>query len=277
MIDYINNTIVNSLYFDITKKIFYPIYEKGNAEEKPYYFIEEQEENGKKRSVITHLILGDIETNDKWIHNLNEKTINFIKTRLRICSAKDFFFIDEKLEKELKCELIIDERLKLKKEKNNENDDEDCWEKGKLKLEKNENKDDYIEDDEAENFEENTEFNLMKFTPNYLFYKDEQKLEFVIKVECSGIRDDNLKIIGKSINEKVYFHIQGRKKFPKEIKEKDKPFSIYFSVNTEEENFKIDTSEKINKINPTYENGIYRKVFPIIKDKNPKDDDCNII
>ena len=279
MLDYINNTIVNSLYFDITKRIFYPIdNEKGNTKEKPFYFIEEEERNGKKRSVITHLILGDIETNDKWIHNLNEKTINFIKTRLRICLVKDFFFIDEKLENELKCECIIDERLKLKKEKNNENFDEDGWEKGKLKLEKNEHKDNYIEDDENKNFEENEEeFDIMGFTPNYLFYKDEQKLEFVIKVECSGIRDDNLKITGKSINEKVYFHILGRKKFPKEINEKDKPFSIYFSVNTEEENFKIDTSEKINKIKPTYENGIYRKVFPIIKDKNPKEDDCNII
>ena len=257
MLDYIDNTIVNSLYFDITKDYYQIDSERENNIDKPFYFVEQQEKNGREQSVITHLILGDIETRDEWIKNFNDKTIDFIKTKMQICYAKDFFFVEKILEDELTYENIIDEKAKLKNEKSNENSEDD-------------------------NFEENREFSLVGFTPDYLFYKDEKNKKFVIEVECAGLKDDDMKITGKTIKGKVYFHIQGKKKFPREIKEKDKPFSIYFSVNTEKENIKIDTSEKINNIKPTYELGIYKKVFPmgkaeIITERNDKDGGCNII
>ena len=281
MLNYINETIVNSLYFDITKDYYQIDSAKENTIDKPFYFVEQQEKNGREKSVITHLILGDIETDDQWIKNFNEKTIDFIKTKMQVCWARDFFYVEQILEDELKYENIIDEHAKLKVEKeNNENEDDDNWEKGKLKLENRGNNS--ATNNVAENFEENREFNLIGFTPDYIFYKNEKNKEFVIEVECAGIKDDNIKITGETIKGKVYFHILGRKKFPREIKEKDKPFSIYFSVNTEKENIKIDTSEKINNIRPTYENGIYRKVFPMYKDeiitmRNDKEGGCNII
>jgi len=281
MLNYINETIVNSLYFDITKDYYQIDSAKENTIDKPFYFVEQQEKNGREKSVITHLILGDIETDDQWIKNFNEKTIDFIKTKMQVCWARDFFYVEQILEDELKYENIIDEHAKLKVEKdNNENEEDDNWEKGKLKLENRGNNS--AISNVAENFEENREFNLIGFTPDYIFYKNEKNKEFVIEVECAGIKDDNIKITGETIKGKVYFHILGRKKFPREIKEKDKPFSIYFSVNTEKENIKIDTSEKINNIRPTYENGIYRKVFPMYKDeiitmRNDKEGGCNII
>ena len=279
MLDYIDNTIVNSLYFDITKDYYQIDSERENNIDKPFYFVEQQEKNGREQSVITHLILGDIETRDEWIKNFNDKTIDFIKTKMQICYAKDFFFVEKILEDELTYENIIDEKAKLKNEKSNENSEDD-WENGKLKMENR--RVNYTDNNEAENFEENREFSLIGFTPDYLFYKDEKNKKFVIEVECAGLKDDDMKITGKTIKGKVYFHIQGKKKFPREIKEKDKPFSIYFSVNTEKENIKIDTSEKINNIKPTYELGIYKKVFPmgkaeIITERNDKDGGCNII
>ena len=280
MLNYINETIVNSLYFDITKDYYQIDSAKENTIDKPFYFVEQQEKNGREKSVITHLILGDIETDDQWIKNFNEKTIDFIKTKMQVCWARDFFYVEQILEDELKYENIIDEHAKLKVEKENNENEEDDWEKGKLKLENRGNNS--ALSNVAENFEENREFNLIGFTPDYIFYKNEKNKEFVIEVECAGIKDDNIKITGETIKGKVYFHILGRKKFPREIKEKDKPFSIYFSVNTEKENIKIDTSEKINNIRPTYENGIYRKVFPMYKDeiitmRNDKEGGCNII
>ena len=280
MLNYINETIVNSLYFDITKDYYQIDSAKENTIDKPFYFVEQQEKNGREKSVITHLILGDIETDDQWIKNFNEKTIDFIKTKMQVCWARDFFYVEQILEDELKYENIIDEHAKLKVEKENNENEEDDWEKGKLKLENRGNNS--ATNNVAENFEENREFNLIGFTPDYIFYKNEKNKEFVIEVECAGIKDDNIKITGETIKGKVYFHILGRKKFPREIKEKDKPFSIYFSVNTEKENIKIDTSEKINNIRPTYENGIYRKVFPMYKDeiitmRNDIEGGCNII
>ena len=94
-----------------------------------------------------------------------------------------------------------------------------------------------------------------------------------------------IQIKWKTIKGKAFFHIEGTKIFPKQLHLKNKPFSIYFSVHTEKENIKIITSDKINDIKPTYQKGIYRKVFPMKKDekiikfpnyKKPENDGCFI-
>lgn len=94
-----------------------------------------------------------------------------------------------------------------------------------------------------------------------------------------------IQIKWKTIKGKAFFHIEGTKIFPKQLHLKNKTFSIYFSVHTEKENIKIITSDKINDIKPTYQKGIYRKVFPMKKDekiikfpnyKKPENDGCFI-
>ena len=138
---------------------------------------------------------------------------------------------------------------------------------GILKIE---NKANIIQKNPVEAFVDD-QFNLAGYTAEYIFYIDEKKSEFVIKVESAGLKDDDISIKGRTIKGKVFFAIRGKKKFPKllqiqdEKKFKDKPFSIYFSVNIEKECIQIDTSDKINEIKPTYEDGVYRKAFPISK------------
>jgi len=45
----------------------------------------------------------------------------------------------------------------------------------------------------------------------------------------------------------------------------DKPFSIYFFVNVDEEGINIETGEKINAMKPIYHKGIYKKIFKMSK------------
>ena len=273
MEEYINNTIIHSIYFDIIKDYYQLDDEEENDINKPFYFFEEQEKNGREQSIITHLILGDIETKDPWIKNFNEKTIDFLKTKMLNCLAKDFFSVEKIIEKELLNENIIDEKSKLIIEKNDKPIEGIGKDKFILKIVNKENKDnrENILKKKEDDFTESREFNIMGYTPDYIFYKDEKNSEFIIEIECAGIRDDNIQIKGKTIKGKTFFLIEGRKIFPKQLHLKNKPFSIYFSVHTEKENIKIDTSDKINDIKPTYVNGIYRKAFPMTKDvKNIK-------
>ena len=46
---------------------------------------------------------------------------------------------------------------------------------------------------------------------------------------------------------------------------KDKPFSIYFSVNIEKEGIEIETGTEIDNRKPIYQNGIYKKIFKMSK------------
>ena len=116
MEDYINNTIVHSIYFDISKDYFDRTGENEiNNVDKPYYFTEEQNYNNKgNKFLIAHLFLGNINSNDKWIKNINETTINFLKTKMQICVAKKYFSVKKSLEKEIKS-LFFNDKAKFEK------------------------------------------------------------------------------------------------------------------------------------------------------------------
>ena len=144
-------------------------------------------------------------------------------------------------------------------------------------------------DNRSNNFVESREFNILGYTPNYIFYKDEKRSKFVVEVECPGEEDKNMTISARTKKGKVYFSIKGKKIYPKIIKQQlhkeDKPYSIFFSVNVEKEGIKIisDGNTKYDK----FENGIYQKIFPIIKNgqsseftfhkDNKSDSNCLII
>ena len=269
--DYINNTIVRSIYFDMSKNYYELENGSKNSLDRHYYFVEKQNNNGVK-SLIAHFILGNNETKDPWIQKLNKRTIKLIKRIMQTCPAKRQFNIQEILEKELQDENKIDKETKLKKfdegniinnEENPKNSPDDYKIKGNFKLDK---EDKSIND--IKGFPERKEFNVMGYMPDYVFYKNNDT-EFVIEVECSGKRDEDISITAKESRGKVYFTILGKKKFPTELNMKDKPFSIYFSVNIEKEGITIETGEEINLKKPTYEEGIYKKIFKMSKDKQP--------
>jgi len=271
MENYIENTIINSIYFDLSKHYFDNYDEKQNDTDRPFYFTEELEKNGRQQAIITHLILGDTESKVPWIKNFNEQTLSFLKSNMRTVEAKDFFDIGNILEKELINENIIDEKAKLidsNKKIENTTIEEDCL-KGTLKLDAEKGNNETKEHD----FIDNSNFNFMGFTPEYIHYKDENNSEFVIEVECTGIEDKDISITAKQKKGKVFFNIKGKKIFPEELKKcqpakfGDKSFSINFSVNAEKEEIVIDTSKEINEKKPSYENGIYKKGFPMKKTK----------
>ena len=253
--NYINNTLITSIYFDITKGYYETL--DPHEKFKPYYFKEEQKQ-GNDEALIAHLILGDFDSKDEWIKHFNKRTLEFLKDKMQICIAKDYFNMEKMLEKELRDTNKINEKSKLIKE-NVENSNNK--EKGILKIENKKQEENHEDGD----FVDDTDFNVMKYTPDYIFYKDNEN--FVIEVECAGSYDNKISIMGKSKQGKVYFKIKGKKIYPTELKKEDKPFYIYFSVNTEKENIIIDTSPEINNKKPTHENGIYKKKFPIKKEE----------
>ena len=116
MEDYINNTIVHSIYFDLSKDYFDKIGEdETNNPDKPYYFTEEQNYNNRgNKFLIAHLFLGNINSTDKWIKNVNETTINFLKTKMQICVAKKYFSVKKRLEKEIKSLFFMIKRNLIK-------------------------------------------------------------------------------------------------------------------------------------------------------------------
>ena len=253
--NYINNTLITSIYFDVTKG-YYETLEK-DEKFKPYYFKEEQKQLHDE-ALIAHLILGDFDSKDEWIKHFNKRTLEFLKDKMQICIAKDYFNMEKMLEKELRDTNKINEKSKLIKENV---DNSNNKEKGILKIENKKQEENHEDGD----FVDDTDFNVMKYTPDYIFYKDNEN--FVIEVECAGSYDNKISIMGKSKQGKVYFKIKGKKIYPTELKKEDKPFYIYFSVNTEKENIIIDTSPEINNKKPTHENGIYKKKFPIKREE----------
>ena len=279
--NYINNTIVHSIYFDLSKDYF-ETNETDNINEvdKPFYFTEEQKNTKGNQYLIAHLFLGNIDSKDEWIKKNNKKTIEFLKIKMQLCLAKDYMSIEKTLEKELILHNLIDERTKLERVEKND----DLGYQGRFRLKKDRD----IRDNRSNNFVENREFNILGYTPNYIFYKDEKKSKFVVEVECPGEEDKNMSISAKTKKGKVYFSIRGKKIFPRIIKQQlhkeDKPYSIFFSVNVEKEGINIisDGNTKYDK----FENGIYQKIFPIIKNgqsseytfhKENKNDNCMII
>ena len=264
--NYIDNTIVHSIYFDISKDYF-ETNKTDNINEinKPFYFTEEQKNAKGNQYLIAHLFLGNTNSTDEWIQKNNEMTIDFLKTKMQLCLAKDHFSIENRLEKELKLHNLIDEKTKLERlEKNN-----DVGYEGRFHLKKDRD----MRDNQANNFVDNREFNILGYTPNYIFYKDEKRLKFVVEVECPGEEDKNFTISAKAKKGKVYFSIKGKKIYPKIIKQQlrkeDKAYSIFFSVNVEKEGISIisDGNTKYDK----FENGIYQKVFNIIKNGQPSE------
>ena len=265
--DYIQNTVVRSIYFDISKNYF-PIEFKTNNY-LPYYFVELQDNNGEK-SLINHFILGNIETKDLWIKDLNKKTIKLLKETMQICIQQKHFSIREILEKELQEENKIDDNTKLEEKNiseidlNNKTEPENLSEefkiKGIFKLDKEDKK-----LNEFKGFPESKEFNVMGYIPDYIFYKNKENTEFVIEIECSGLEDEDISIKARESRGKVHFSISGKKIFPKELNMKDKPFSIYFSVNIEKEGIEIETGTEIDNKKPIYQNGIYKKIFKMSK------------
>ena len=283
MEDYINNTIVHSIYFDISKDYFDSIGEDEiNNPDKPYYFTEVQNYNNRgNKFLIAHLFLGNINSTDKWIKNVNETTINFLKKRMQICVAKKYFSVKKRLEKEIKSLFFND---KAKFEKVPEMNDTEGF-KGKIVLKKELK----VNNKEIPEFSGKGEFNILGFTPKYIFYREEKKAEFVVEVECPGEEDKNMTIQARTKRGKVFFIIKGKKIYPKEIKQfnhkEDKPYSIFFSVNIEKEGFQIIDDENNIKYDK-YENGIYKKTFKLVEKpqdceyRNPrknKNDSCCIM
>lgn len=278
--DYIDKTIVRSIYFDMSKDYF-PI-DYNNNNNLPYYFVEYQDNNGEK-SLINHFILGNIETKDPWIKNLNNKTIKLLKESMQTCVADSELDIREILEKQLKEEAKIDIKTKLEDkpdetETTNEKKSEDLSKefktKGIFKLVKEGNEDEENKEDKDnksvnnfKGFDESKGFSVMGYIPDYILYKNNQNTEFVIEVECSGLEDKDFSIKARESKGKVHFNISGKKIFPKELNMKDKPFSIYFSVNVEKEGIEIETGEEIDKKKPTYQKGIYKKIFKMSKNE----------
>lgn len=274
---YIDSTIVRSIYFDMSKNYFPINHNNKNNNNLPYYFVENQDNNGEK-SIINHFILGNIETKDEWINNLNNETINLLKEIMQTCIADSELDIREILEKELKEEAKIDQKtiLEDKSDENKETKLENLPEGYKTigiftlvkeDKEDEENKED--KDNKSVNnfkgYDESKGFNVMGYIPDYIFYKNNQNTEFVIEVECSGLEDKDFSIKARESRGKVHFNISGKKIFPREIQMKDKPFSIYFSVNVEKEGIEIVTGEEIDKEKHTYQKGIYKKVFKMKK------------
>ena len=274
MEDYIDSTFIRSIYFDMSKDYF-PIDPKNKNNtviDLPYYFVEDQDNNGEK-SLINHFILGNIETRDPWIKKLNKGTIKLLKETMQTCIARSHFKIQEIFEKELQEENKIDEKTKLEEkyisdekeiinETRSENLPEEFKIKGMFKLDK--------EDkslNEFKGFPESKEFNVMGYIPDYIFYKNNKNTEFVIEVECSGLEDKDFSIKARESRGKVHFSISGKKIFPKELNMKDKPFSIYFSVNIEKEGIDIETGKEIDERKPTYQKGIYKKIFKMSKNE----------
>ena len=254
----------------------------------PYYFVEYQDNNGEK-SLINHFILGNFETNDPWIKNLNKETIKLLKELMQTCVADSELDIREILEKQLQEEAKIDKETKLedKPEENeiiNETKVEDLSKefktKGIFKLVKDNEDEENKEDNDNKSvnnfkgYDESKGFSVMGYIPDYIFYKNNQNTEFVIEVECSGIEDKDFSIKARESKGKVHFNILGKKIFPKELNMKDKPFSIYFSVNVEKEGIEIETGEEIDKKKPEYQKGIYKKIFKMsINGQNKKQND----
>lgn len=275
--DYIDSTIVRSIYFDMSKDYFPidPKYE-NNTYYLPYYFVEYQDNNGEK-SLINHFILGNIETKDLWIKNLNNETIKLLKKLMQTCVADSEFEIKEIIEKQLQEEAKIDKKTKLEeisyeneliKETKVEDLSEEYKTKGIFKLVKGDNEDEENKEDKDnksvnnfKGYDESKGFSVMGYIPDYIFYKNNQNTEFVIELECSGLEDKDFSIKARESKGKVHFNISGKKIFPKELNMKDKPFSIYFSVNVDKEGIEIETGEEIDKIKPTYQKGIYKKIF----------------
>lgn len=283
MEDYINNTIVHSIYFDLSKDYFNKVEEdENNNPNKPYYFTEEHNYNNRgNKFLIAHLFLGNINSTDKWIKNINEATINFLKTKMQICVAEKYFSVKKRLEKEIKSLFFND---KAKFEKVPEINDKEGF-KGKIVLKKEFK----ANNKEIPEFSGNGEFSILGFTPKYIFYREEKKAEFVVEVECPGEEDKNMTIQARTKRGKVFFIIKGKKIYPKEIKQlnhkEDKPYSIFFSVNIEKEGFQI-ISEENNIKYDKYENGIYKKTFKLVEkpqnfeyknSRNNKNDSCCIM
>lgn len=127
--NYINNTLITSIYFDITKGYYETL--DPHEKFKPYYFKEEQKQ-GNDEALIAHLILGDFDSKDERIKHFNKRTLEFLKDKMQICIAKDYFNMEKMLEKELRDTNKINEKSKLIKE-NVENSNNK--EKGILKIE----------------------------------------------------------------------------------------------------------------------------------------------
>ena len=207
-------------------------------------------------------------------------TINFLKTKMQVILAKEYFMVEKALERELILHNLIDEKTKIDIQE--KNDDKGFY--GQFLLIKNPE----VKNSRLANFVENREFNILGYTPNYIFYKDEKRSEFVIEVECPGEEDKDMTITAKTKKGKVYFTIRGKKIYPNAIKKQlhkeDKPYSIFFSINVEKEGIQI-----ISNDNPRYdifENGIYKKIFKMIKKgqsseytfvKEKKKGECEII
>ena len=270
MENYIENNIINSIFFDLRKNYFYDIDGSQNEINEPYYFIEVLYKYRNKPEIIVHLILGNVESEDLWIKSLNEETLDFLKYNLRIQEARDFLNIDNILEKELINEKIID----IEQHLINSNDiikdnivKEDGYLTGKLTL-KNEQKyknTDFLFD--------NINFYFNEYIPNYIHYKDEKNSKYIIEIECSGIEDKNISIKAKHKRDNIHFYIIGKKIYPNELKKIepnkccDKPFSFDFSINIEKAEIIIDINKEINEKKPSYKNGIYKKEFPMKKIK----------
>ena len=187
---------------------------------------------------------------------------------MQIIPNKDFYYVDGIIYNQLRSDEIISSKAKLIPIKAGESSQN--YEEGIIKLE---NKEKNNEINDENDFGENTEFNIFGYTPDYIFYKDEKNSKFIIELECSGIEDKDITIKGKTKKGKVTFQIKGKKIYPKELRLKDKPFSISFTVKTTRENIIIETTDDINKIKPKYEKGIYRKEFTMKKVEAKKSND----
>ena len=209
--DYVEKTIINSMYFNLRKNYFEPKDKNEDTIDLPYYFIEEQKENNKTKFLKCHLITGNIETSDKWVGNLNKKTLDHLKNEIQVkCKYKGHFLdIKDLLEEELKNKDFIrkdsNEHL-TKEEETIEIHEGFKMNKGILKLSNytgKQSKDNY-------NF---TGFNN-GFIPPYIYYQKDNK--FIIEVECSGEEDKEMSIQAKK-KAKILFSKLKVKKYTQRV------------------------------------------------------------
>ena len=250
--DYVENTIINSMYFDLRKNYFEPKNKNEDTIDMPYYFVEEQNENNNSKFLVCHLITGNVETTDNWVKKLNERTFEHLRNEIQVNCKYKGKFVDIKtlLERELQSQYIIKKEEKLEEGKTTkENYDGFNMNKGILKL-SNFSGNNLFENDNFTGFNNG-------FIPPYIYYKQDNK--FIIEVECAGERDEEMTIEAHKRKENIIFKIKGKKKYP-DSQRAPLPFDFSFQINVEKEKIKIETK---NNNTPSFEQGIYKMEFSI--------------
>ena len=243
---YIKETIESSIYFNLKKLNFDKDDDEDMNKNNFFYFVEEINYSGKKKANIIHFLMGNHD-NNKDLKDFNEKCINELKNEIYNNPSNVEFDIQKALDKELKEENLVSDKIKIDSRDAKENNMKTFYINGG----------ETINDKNPEN-----EFNglfLPDFIPNYIYYYDNDY--FYIEIECPGEEDRNLRYILKPDKGKINFHFTGSKIFPKFMKKKSKRFHINFIIDPKKEKIEIDDSSPV----VTFEKGIYKIKYKLEK------------